>query len=95
MDSDIDWNWQRWLQELPMLEQFKVKWRVMPNVCIEGVKLQIHVHTFCDALEEAYGAISYLWVIDVDGEIHCSLLLAKLRPAPRPCPFPGSSCKVQ
>ena len=42
----------------------------------------IQLHTFWDALEEGYGAESYLRLVDDKGRIHCGLVMGKSRVAP-------------
>ena len=40
------------------------------------------IHHFCDASQAAYGAVSYLGLVNQDGRIHCSFLVGKSRLAP-------------
>ena len=40
------------------------------------------MHHFSDASQDAYGQVSYLRLVDKDGHIHCSLVMAKARLTP-------------
>ena len=40
------------------------------------------MHHFSDASQDAYGQVSYLRLVDKDGHIHCSLVMAKSRLTP-------------
>ena len=41
-----------------------------------------NLHHFSDASQEGYGQVSYLRLVDEDGHIHCSLVIAKSRVTP-------------
>ena len=41
------------------------------------------LHHFCDASLQAYGQCSYLRLTNENGDIHCSLVMAKARVAPK------------
>ena len=73
-------RWETWLKDLPKLEQFAI-----PR-CLKPPKFAIiqrrELHHFSDASTQGYGAVTYLRQIDVNGQIHCSLLMAKSRLAP-------------
>ena len=42
----------------------------------------VQIHTFSDASESGYGAVSYVRLVDVQGRIHCGIVLAKSHVAP-------------
>ena len=42
-----------------------------------GEVVTTEIHHFCDACQCAYGAISYLWQVNSDGQAYCSLLVGK------------------
>ena len=69
-------RWTMWLNELPLLDQLKVRRCVKPPV----VSAQIHV--FSNASSIGYGAAAYLRLCDESGRIYCSLLMGKARLAP-------------
>ena len=64
---------QAWLADLLKLSQLSV------NRCGKGADLgevvTTEIHHFCDASQCAYGAVSYLWQVDSDGQVHCSFLV--------------------
>jgi hypothetical protein len=72
--------WLQWKQELPMLEKLKVARCVKPASF--GQVVRVDLHHFCEASILAYGAVSYARLVNVHGQVHCSLLLAKARLAP-------------
>ena len=68
---------QRWLEELPASRQFSVGRCYKPENF--GKIASIQMHHFSDALELAYGTVSYLRLISEDGRIFCSFLMFKSR----------------
>lgn len=78
--SDCLTSVQRWLEELPALEQFSVGPCYKPEKFGEITGIQIH--HFSDASELAYGTVSYLRLTSDDGRVCCSFLLSKSRLAP-------------
>ena len=80
LDQKNKEKWLKWLEELPMLQEFQVE-RCMAPSRFSFVQ-DAQMHHFCDASEEAYGAVSYIRLMNADGEVHCSLLMAKSRLAP-------------
>ena len=73
-------RWSKWLEELPLLDQFKVERCLVPADFGKLVKCELH--HFCDASLSAYGSVSYLRAVNAEGKIHCALLLGKSRLAP-------------
>ena len=73
-------RWSKWLEELPLLNQFKVERCLVPAGFGKPVKCELH--HFCDASMSAYGSVSYLRAVNSEGNVHCSLLLGKSRLAP-------------
>ena len=73
-------RWSKWLEELPLLDQFKVE-RCLVSACF-GRPVKCELHHFCDAFMSACGSVSYLRAVNAEGKIHCSLLLGKSRLAP-------------
>ena len=71
---------QRWLEELPALEQFSIRRCYKPEKFGEIASIQIH--HFSDASELAYGTVSYLRLTSEDGRVCCSFLLSKSRLGP-------------
>ena len=71
---------QSWLKELPKLEQFEIL-RCFKRPNCSDIQL-CELHHFSDASSQDYGAVSYLRQIDIHGEVHCSLIMAKSKLAP-------------
>ena len=72
--------WRMWLDGLPKLSQLSVDRCVRPIDFGNVVSRQIH--HFCDASQSSYGAVSYLRLVNSDGQVHCSFLIGKSRLAP-------------
>ena len=73
-------SWQRWLDGLPALESLAVPRCYKPNDF--GAVSSCELHHFSDACCSGLGQCTYLKLIDTDGKIHCSLVMAKARVAP-------------
>ena len=73
-------RWDKWLSELPLLEQFKVNRCVKPAEFGTVVSQQIHL--FSDASSVGYGSVAYLRLRDNSNRIYCSFLMGKARLAP-------------
>ena len=72
--------WERWLNDLPRLRNISVpryfkSWKL-------GQLTSVQLHHFSDASFDGYGVVSYLRFEDVDGEVHCALVMAKSRVSP-------------
>ena len=73
-------KWKDWLSKLPELEKIKT-----PR-CIQPRKAEVRsseLHTFCDASEEAFSAVVYLQSLYADGNVVCSMVMAKTKVAPK------------
>ena len=65
-------RWEKWKSQLPSLSEIRV------NRCVfEDLKLA-ELHNFADASQIAYGAVSYLRLVDVEDRIHCAFLAENL-----------------
>lgn len=73
-------RWLKWLEDLPKLEALKVDRCLKPKNFTDIVTAEIH--HFSDASQQGYGAVSYLRTTDVNGNVHCSFVMAKSRLAP-------------
>ena len=73
-------RWRTWLQELPKLEQFTI------DRCFKtpyfGEITSTQLHHFADASQQGYGAVTYLRITDVSGNVKCSFVMGKSRLAP-------------
>ena len=72
-------KWAAWLCSLTNLEKLHFNRCILPHDFADSV---FELHHFCDASTIAYGACSYLRVINRDGRIFVTLLAAKGRLAP-------------
>ncbi|XP_064622573.1 uncharacterized protein LOC135484816 [Lineus longissimus] len=73
-------RWQRWLDGLPKLEEFQVPRCIHPTDF--GDITEARLHHFSDGSADAYGAVSYPRLVNSDGAVHCTILMAKSRLAP-------------
>jgi hypothetical protein len=80
LPDDVLMRWEKWRNELPLLEKVEVSRCVKPPEFEDLVKIEIH--SFADASEKGIGAVSYLRMVNVKNEVHVSFLMAKLRVAP-------------
>ena len=73
-------QWQRWTAELVDLEEFELKRKYWPA---EFEPIHISVHYFGDSSEKCYAACAYLRVVNASGNVHCTLVMARMRLAPQ------------
>lgn len=73
-------RWKAWLEVLPKLEKFSIDRCFKPPGFEKVVFCQLHY--FSDASQLAYGAVSYLRLVNPRGNIHCSFVMGKSRLAP-------------
>ena len=73
-------RWENWLLDLPKLSSFSISRCLIPAGCGQVVSSQLH--HFSDASEDWYGSVSYLRLVNEEGDIHCAFLLGKLRVTP-------------
>lgn len=72
--------WRTWLQELPKLEQLTI------DCCFKtpyfGEITSTQLHNFADASKQGYGAVTYLRITEVSGNVKCSFVMGKSRLPP-------------
>ena len=72
--------WQNWLGEFHILSQLQV------NRCFKppgfGKTVFCQLHHFSDASESAYGVVSFLRMVNEDGQVHCCFVYGKAKVAP-------------
>ena len=73
-------RWRAWVDDLPKISRIAIGRCVKPVKSLDITSCQIH--HFCDASQVAYGAVSYLRLVDMQGRIFCSFLIGKSRLAP-------------
>ena len=71
--------WSRWRSELNLLST-----KYIPRCYFskEAHIISMELHGFCDASEQAYAAVIYLRMMDLDGGIQVSLVTSKTKVAP-------------
>ena len=76
--SDEDGErWEKWKSQLPSLSRISVG-RCIKPLYFGDLKFA-ELHNFADASQIAYGAVSYLRMVDVEDRIHCTFLIGKSR----------------
>ncbi len=73
-------HWLNWIHDLPKLTSFSVPRCQKPNEFGKPQSLQLH--HFADASERGYGTVSYIRMINEQGNIHVSFMIGKARVAP-------------
>ena len=73
-------RWEQWIEDLKGLEHIKINRSYKPSHM--GQITSVELHHFSDASETGYGQCSYLRLEDDQGNIHCTLLMAKSRVTP-------------
>ena len=73
-------RWKNWLAMLPKLKEFVIDRCLKPASFGDVVSSQIH--HFADASQQGYGAVSYLRIVNRNGDVHCCFLIGKSRLAP-------------
>ena len=81
LDGALEHKWKKWLAELQHLKNVRVPRCFKPHNF--GKVKTYQLHHFCDASLQAYGQCSYLRLTNENGDIHCSLVMAKARVAPK------------
>lgn len=80
LPEELRTQWEAWLQDLPNVSQVKIRRCFIPTYFTDIGKYELH--HFSDASVTGYGECSYLWVVDTDGKVHCSLVIGKVCVAP-------------
>lgn len=88
--QNVDWDdpvpdeilprWERWRNELPLLENVAVQRCFKP--CGFGKVMQSEIHSFSDASQSGIGQVSYLRLVNENKDVHVSFLMSKARVAP-------------
>jgi len=80
LDEAQQKRWQKWFSELPDLSAIKAR-RCFKLKDIDPEEASLQVHTFVDASDSAYAAVSYIRCSYPDGTVQTTLAMAKARPA--------------
>ena len=73
-------RWERWRNELLLLEQMKIPRCFKPEGF--GEVKTVELHHFSDASTEGYGQCSYLRLTDEKDQVCCSFVMGKARVTP-------------
>ncbi|XP_042230077.1 uncharacterized protein LOC121871731 [Homarus americanus] len=73
-------TWSTWLGELAHLEKLSEP-RCLKTACAKEI-ISAQLHTFCDASQAAYSAVTYLRMVDSGGSIQCSFVYERAKLAP-------------
>ena len=73
-------RWENWLLDLPKLSSFSISRCLIPAECGQVVSSQLH--HFSDASEDGYGSVSYLRLVNKEGDIYYAFLFGKSRVTP-------------
>ena len=78
--DDLTIEWNNWKEELTLISQIRI---ARPYRSTDaGKEKEIELHHFSDASMKAYGQCSYLRIVDENGKVSTSLVMAKSRVAP-------------
>ncbi|XP_026012642.1 uncharacterized protein LOC113014968 [Astatotilapia calliptera] len=78
--AEMAQTWQKWVEDLVLLNKFSIGRCVTPKGFGEIESAQLH--HFCDASETGYGAVSYLRLSNGKQEVCVSFIIGKARVAP-------------
>lgn len=79
MPADLEKAWRDWFQEVEELRQISVQ------RCLRQDRHDTHdvsLHTFTDASEKAFGAVTYIRYVFSDGSVEVTFVAAKTRVSP-------------
>ena len=78
--KEVAAKWQAWQNEFQSLSTIEIS-RCYKPPGLKAIK-SVELHHFSDASIEGYGTASYLRYEDIDGNVHCSLVMGKSRVTP-------------
>ena len=80
MPDEIGIGWKKWLADLHELKRLSLPRCYKPLSF--GTVHSTSYHHFADASESGFGACSYVRLVDENGMVHCSLVMARAKVAP-------------
>ena len=80
LEPETERKFRRWLDRLPDMKSVTIPRCVTAKDMASAAAIELH--HFCDASENAYAAVTYLRVIQANGEIHCAYVYGKARLSP-------------
>ena len=81
IDKVLSIRWENWLADLPRLLDVRIPRCYKPFWF--GACSETQLHHFSDASEGGYGFCSYLRLVNENGDVHSSFVMAKSRVAPK------------
>lgn len=82
LPPDLLQLWSAWEEELQSLPQVQLSRLYLPEHLTEPVS-EREIHIFCDASEQAYGAVAYMRTVMSDGSPYLAFLMARSRVSPK------------
>ncbi|XP_067265288.1 uncharacterized protein [Chanodichthys erythropterus] len=82
LPEDLLSAWNSWEKELSDLEKISLP-RCYTSPHMDLLSSRHDIHVFCDASEQAYGAVAYLRTENKEGHVEVAFLAARSRVAPR------------
>ena len=73
-------RWENWLLDLPKLSPFSISRCLLPAEF--GLVASSGLYLFSDASEDGYGSVSYLRLVNEEGNIHCAFFFGKSHVTP-------------
>ena len=73
-------QWNNWFQDLPKLEELQIDRCYKPKAFGRVTNRQLH--HFADASQEGYGTVTYLRLVNEEGEVQTAFVTGKARVAP-------------
>ena len=74
--------WEQWLSELPQLQTIEIPRCFKAAVSSEDTVCEVELHIFCDASENAFGAVAYLRQVTSEGAVSTAFVMSRTRLAP-------------
>lgn len=80
LSDTLSLRWEQWKEDLNELQRVNIQQTyISPSF---GKATEANLHHFSDASTHGYGQCSYLRLRNKDGNVHCSLVMAKSRVSP-------------
>ncbi|XP_067941083.1 uncharacterized protein [Watersipora subatra] len=80
LTGDLLSLWKEWKASIPDLTNISIQRCYQPTDFGDIFKAELH--HFCDASTRGYGEVSYLRLVNTQGQVNCSLVMSKSRVAP-------------
>ncbi|XP_067933335.1 uncharacterized protein [Watersipora subatra] len=80
LTGDLLSLWKEWKASIPDLTNISIRRCYQPTDFGDIFKAELH--HFCDASTRGYGEVSYLRLVNTQGQVNCPLVMSKSRVAP-------------